>query len=207
MAEGINQPAMPVQQSMLVIIVGPKHSGKTSAGKALARLWAGGRALFVDLDELVERRTGKSPRLLYREGPECFRQAEAAALRALLGEISAGKGSFAPAAAPAGVFIAAAGGGIADNREALALLKKNGAVKTVYIEVPAETAWERIREAADRTGELPPFLNTDNPRETHRLLHERRGKIYRELAAFTVKAGDTPEETAAEMLRRLTRCS
>jgi shikimate kinase len=55
----------------------------------------------------------------------------------------------------------------------------------------------------DRTGELPPFLNTENPRETHRQLHERRGKIYRERAAITVRAGNTPEETAAAMLRRL----
>jgi shikimate kinase len=97
----------------------------------------------------------------------------------------------------------AAGGGLADNRGALEILKKDPAALVVYIEVSAETAWERIRAAADRDGELPPFLDTGEPRETHRLLHERRGRVYRELAALTLRAGDTPEETAAIILRRL----
>ncbi|MDR2019335.1 MAG: shikimate kinase [Treponema sp.] len=175
----------------VIIITGPKHSGKTSAGKALARLWEGlfpgGAAEFTDLDELVEKRTGKSPRTLYREGPQLFRRAEAEALQALL----EGAG---------GDTIAAAGGGLADNGEALKILKKCPAALVVYIDVPAETAWERIRAAADKTGELPPFLNTENPRETHRQLHSRRGAVYRKLAKITVQAGNSPEETAAAIL-------
>jgi shikimate kinase len=211
----------------VIIIAGPKHSGKTSAGKALARLLggaAGGTAgtggaeqappdtvRFIDLDELVEDRTGKSPRLLYREGPDVFRKAEAAALRSLF--LGVGRKTVLPGrdggctggkdhAAGNRVTIVAAGGGLADNREALDLLKINPAV-VVYLEVSAETAWERIRAAADRGGELPPFLDTENPRETHRLLHERRGRIYRELAAVTITARNTPEETAAAMARQL----
>jgi shikimate kinase len=181
----------------VIVIVGPKHSGKTSAGKALARLYSAGRdgaAKFIDLDELVERRTGKSPRALYREGPELFRGAEAEALGALL---AGGEGG-----PPAGAVIAA-GGGLADNRRALEILNGSPAAVTVYIDVPAETAWERIRAAAGKTGELPPFLDTEDPRETHRLLHERRGRLYRELANITVEAGDSPEETAAKILGRL----
>jgi shikimate kinase len=202
----------------VIIIVGPKHSGKTSAGKALARLYPaacpspesgtvrGGvlspeTARFIDLDELVEKRAGKSPRALYREGPEIFRGAEAEALRALLeGESRGDAGENSP---DWGLTIAAAGGGLADNREALEILGKSQSALTVYIDVPAKTAWERIRAAADKTGELPPFLNTENPRETHRLLHSRRGAIYRELAKITVKAGNTPEETALAILRSL----
>jgi shikimate kinase len=183
----------------VIIIVGPKHSGKTSAGKALARLCL--TAEFIDLDELIEKRMGKSPRLLYKEGPEIFRGAEAEALRVLLeGEVR-GEGK---AGSSGGITIAAAGGGLADNREALEILKKSPWALAVYIEVPVETAWERIRTAAEKTGELPPFLDTENPRETHRRLHERRREIYRELAKTTVKAGNTPEETAAEILRCLT---
>jgi shikimate kinase len=235
----------------VIIILGPKHSGKTSAGKALARLWeevgrtarggkngshapgdrriaapedrrAGGpgTAVFIDLDELVETREGKSPRLLYREGPEVFRRAEAEALQALLaknppGQRTAGDpqveetGNWAIATRAAGsralgcITIAAAGGGLADNWEALEILRKSPRTLTVYIEVSAETAWERIRVEADRTGELPPFLDTENPQETHRRLHERRAQVYRELAAITVAAGNTPEETAAALLRQL----
>jgi shikimate kinase len=191
----------------LILITGPKHSGKTCAGKALSQHWekdaAGplrGTAIFVDLDELVESRTGKSPRLLYREGPDRFRKAEAEALWSLLEDKPPGKDGAG------GLVIAAAGGGLADNQEALEMLRQGRPVLTVYLEVPAETAWERIKAAADRTGEMPPFLNTENPRETHRLIHERRGRIYRELAAVVVKAGATPEETAAAMLQKIESC-
>jgi shikimate kinase len=202
---------MTKEDTPVIIIVGPKHAGKTSAGKALARLWEGNggpRANFTDLDELVERRAGKSPRLLYREGPEVFRRAEAEALRSLLEGSPGSRDGKDPAAkdetAKNHITIAAAGGGLADNPAALEILKKTRPALVVYLEVPVETAWERIMAAADKTGELPPFLNTENPRETHRKLHERRGAIYRELAEITVKAGNTPEETAAEMLRRFT---
>ena len=186
----------------VIIIVGPKHSGKTCAGKALARLWEGGAGgpetagpvHFFDLDELVKSRTGQSPRLLYRAGPEVFRKAEAEALLDLLEGRACvennGTGS---------VSVVAAGGGLADNREALALLKKSRAL-VVYLEVSVETAWQRIKAAAEQGGELPPFLDTADPRHTHRLLHERRGRVYRELADLTVKARDTPEETAATIL-------
>ncbi|MDR2178595.1 MAG: serine hydrolase [Treponema sp.] len=206
----------------VVIIAGPKHSGKTSAGKVLARLWEQavpgapkparpGAVRFIDLDELVESREGTSPRLLYRAGAEIFRRAEAEALRSLLegaapaGERPGGGSNHAPGKdrVPGDrVTIVAAGGGLADNREALELLKTSRTL-VVYLEVSAETAWERIRAAAERTGELPPFLDTANPRETHRLLHERRGQVYRELAKITVKAGNSPEETASKILRRL----
>jgi shikimate kinase len=198
-----------MKRGALIIIVGPKYSGKTCAGKALARLWEKVRppeaAVFIDLDELVEEREGKSPRLLYREGPEVFRGAEAEALRALLegplGQRTAGD----PKKGSQTITIAAGGGGLADNQEALDLLKNSPAalVYLVYIEVPAETAWKRIRAEADRTGELPPFLDTENPRETHRLIHQRRAKIYRELAALTVQAGNTPEETARSLFVKI----
>jgi shikimate kinase len=189
-----------------ILLVGPKHSGKTSAGRALVRLWAGKNdpaASFTDLDELVETRTGKSPRALYREGPEIFRKAEAEALRGIFDR----PGDGDPA-----LRVVAAGGGLADNSEALDLLKspvfkRSSRVFTVYIEVPPETAWERIEAAAERDGELPPFLKTENPRETHRRLHQRRGAVYREIADLSLGAGESPEETAALIISRVTQGS
>ncbi|MDR1637245.1 MAG: shikimate kinase [Treponema sp.] len=194
-----------------ILLVGPKHSGKTSAGRALVLLLTGrndAAASFTDLDELVEARTGKSPRALYGEGPEIFRKAEAEALRNIfdqadLSGVPAGRQGTA-------LRVVAAGGGLADNGEALELLKdpvskRSGRVFTVYIEVPPETAWERIEAAAERDGELPPFLKTENPRETHRRLHQRRGAVYREIADLSLSAGETPEETAALIIAHVMR--
>jgi shikimate kinase len=79
---------------------------------------------------------------------------------------------------------------------------------TVYIDVPAETAWTRISGEVAKTGELPPFLNTEDPRETHRQLHERRALLYRKIAAVTIDAGQKDPAAlasaiAGEILRRI----
>jgi len=63
-----------------IFLTGPKHSGKTRAGKALASLCL---CEFIDLDELITLRTGKSARQLYIEGKEIFQKAEAEAVESL----------------------------------------------------------------------------------------------------------------------------
>ncbi|MDR1046824.1 MAG: hypothetical protein LBL64_03545, partial [Treponema sp.] len=92
--------------------------------------------------------------------------------------------------------ILAAGGGLCDNPAALELLKSPG-ISVVFLETSAETAWNRIEEAACG---LPPFLDTENPRETHRLLHERRSAAYHSLAHIYIRGeGKSPEQIAAEI--------
>ncbi|MDR0597110.1 MAG: shikimate kinase [Treponema sp.] len=187
----------------LILITGPKHSGKTAAGAILAELLG---AEFIDLDELVEGQTGKSPRSLFKEGPEVFRQAETRALAGLLSLAppeSAGRGQNRGA-----VRVVAAGGGLADNARALELLGgpefsgNLGAI--VYLEVSADTAWERILGAARETGEWPGFLNVENPRETNAALHARRGAAYGELASLRVNGeGKSAEAIAREIALRL----
>jgi shikimate kinase len=206
---------------MIVIIIGPKHSGKTSAGLALAKLLSGADKIrpaadsaepcFADLDELIEQRTGKSPRALYKEGEGIFRKAEAEALAFFIGKAalpfsSAGgvaAHSRAPADAPPpspAALIIAAGGGIIDNEQALSLIKKTSNAIPVYLDVSAATAWNRIKDSARRDGELPPFLKTENPGETHRALHERRAAAYRKFARIIIEVdGKSPEEIAKEI--------
>jgi shikimate kinase len=163
--------------------VGPKHSGKTSAGKALAKLLA---VPFYDLDTLIEEKTGESPRALYSRGEGLFRSAEFEALRAFL-EKAGGKTVSGLSA------VLAAGGGIIDNRKAAALL--SGKHLTVYLEAGAETAWRRIA-----AGPLPAFLPPANPREAHRRIHERRAKAYKAFADISVPVENkTPEKIAAEI--------
>jgi shikimate kinase len=175
----------------IILLTGPKHSGKTSTGKALAEIL---NAAFIDLDDRIKDRTGKSPRELYREGPECFRAAETGALESLFTGTAAGP------------LVAAAGGGLIDNASAMALLGSAEQTGTliVYLEVSAETAWERIQRTAESTGELPPFLDTANPRETHTALHARRAQAYRARAAIIIDADNKdPEERGREIAERL----
>jgi len=174
-----------------IILTGPKHSGKTSAGKALASLCS---CDFIDLDDLILQRTGKSPRQLYSEGHAVFQKAEADTAAALFGADADSAGE--------GRRVIAAGGGIIDNAEAAALLKKPG-VTTVYLNISAKSAWERIANAA-AGGELPPFLRTENPQETHRALHERRAAAYFQFTDIVIEAeGKTPEEIAADIFNLL----
>jgi len=171
-----------------IVLLGPKHSGKTSAGKELAALLSGG---FVDLDDYITQRTGKSPRALYIEGPDVFKKAEAGALAAIF------EPEMPTSASP---LVIASGGGLIDNPDALPLLKDNAAAVSVFLDVSVKTAWERIKKA----GELPPFLKTENPEETHRSLHERRAAAYRQFASLVIKADDkSSREIAQEIFDRM----
>lgn len=180
--------------SPLILLTGPKHSGKTSAGRALAPLI---RAQFIDLDELIETRTGKSPRALYREGTLIFKAAEAEALEYLL--------DLPVQEASPGLRLAAAGGGLIDNRRAMDLLRlpprnRQGGVLQIYLEISAETAWKRIWRDAQETEELPPFLGVEDPRGVHAALHKRRAGAYREAAGIILDAeGRSPEGIAREI--------
>ncbi|MDR0324207.1 MAG: shikimate kinase [Treponema sp.] len=174
-----------------IILLGPKHSGKTSAGKALASLLSGsnhGLCEFIDLDEIIFQIAGKTPRQLFAESPKNFQKAEAQALKVL-----------ADSERRAVILrrIIAAGGGIADNTEALAMIKTLDAI-IVCLSISADTAWGRISGSPDK--ELPPFLNTENPREAHRALHERRAAGYIQIADVVIEAEEkTPEEIASEI--------
>jgi phosphatidylglycerol:prolipoprotein diacylglycerol transferase len=169
----------------LIVLMGPKHSGKTSAGKALADLLA---VPFYDLDTLVEEKTGESPRALYSQGEELFRSAEYEALEAFL---EAGKsGGKTLSGFPA---VLATGGGIIDNRKAAALL--SGKYLKICLEADVESAWERIA-----AGPLPAFLPPENPREAHARIHEKRAKAYKAFADLAIPVGGkAPETIAAEI--------
>jgi shikimate kinase len=194
-----------------IVLLGPKHSGKSIVGRELAKLLGGD---FVDLDDHIEALSGKSPRALYRESPERFRAEELRALEdlcpppnaapdCLAGDFADGKavGTGGESAAPG---VIAAGGGLIDNEAGRELLRSREGFCLVYLDVSVDTAWERISGAAAQTGELPPLLNTDKPRETHRLLHERRAAAYRELCNLTISGENkTPTELGQAILERL----
>jgi shikimate kinase len=188
--------------SQIILITGPKHSGKSLCSQVLGKITG---FEVVDLDELVEEQTGKSPRTLFNEGPEVFRKAEALALASLIQPLQAPLEQEISTqqkvrVQPNGLIIAA-GGGLVDNSEAVALLLEFSGIShpkltTVYLDVSAETAWQRIIS----DGELPPFLKTENPKETHLALHNRRAESYKALAQISISAENkAPDEIAIEI--------
>ncbi|MDR1058835.1 MAG: AAA family ATPase [Treponema sp.] len=197
-------------KSMVFLLTGPKYSGKSTVGRILAETWG---CPFVDLDILIEEQCGRSPRELYREGAEVFRKAEAAALSSLLAARPKGGRAVLHCPQPeesqkpgvSAETVVAAGGGLIDNEEALQLLEgvlKKGRpeLEIICLEVSAETAWERIRRAAEESGELPVFLQTADPKETHRNLHNRRMGGYKKLARRVLEGvNKDPQAIAGEI--------
>jgi shikimate kinase len=176
--------------SKLIILVGPKHSGKTRTGRALATQI---HARYCDLDELVEQAQGKSVRQIYLEGQDKFQACELAALQSVI----------APSDKKSALVVSA-GGGLCDNAAASELLRaarlaSPKQVIVVALEVNASTAWARIK----KTGRIPPFLQTDNPEATHRMLHERRTQAYRELAGMRIQVDGKQEKDVSAELRYL----
>lgn len=174
----LKRPAPELPYPRRLILAGPKHSGKSAAGAALARMLG---LPFHDLDRRVEEQSGKSPRALYKEGEKAFHDAEKRALETLLEESSPS--------------VLALGGGVLDNPAAAAELKKNG-LFVVCLELDAKTAWKRIAAS----GDLPPFLLGGDPKKNHRRLHKRRLKACKAFAAAVIACGGkSPEMIAGEI--------
>jgi shikimate kinase len=170
--------------NLIFSLVGPKHCGKSEIGRKCAGKSGG---FFIDVDELIIEQNGRTPRELYTDG--VFQEAET---RAVCEALARSGESAVPA-------LVAAGGGVIDNEEAFALLR--AASRVVYLDVTPDTAWARIEAAQKNGGGLPPFLNTGNPRNSHRKLHTRRAAAYRKAAHHIIAAGDKSIEALCEELR------
>jgi len=190
----------------IILIIGAKHSGKSLSARALNGIIGG---QIIDLDELVKTQTGKTPRELFIEGHVFFKKAEAQALASV---IQRQMPMPQPMPQTEGeTLIIATGGGIIDNDEAMALISEakvqsaDRQLITVYLEVSAETEWQRIMETSGDGG-LPPLINTNNPKETHLALHNRRAKAYKAIASIIVFAENkSPEEIAGEIAEHLSK--
>ncbi|MBL4846318.1 MAG: shikimate kinase [Planctomycetes bacterium] len=160
------------------VLVGLRGAGKTTVGRALATL--SGRA-FVDLDQVLERRTGSSIATLLDEGEARFRQLEADLLRTSLELLCLGT----PQAA-----VLATGGGVVLDPESRRLL---AALPVIYLEAsPALLASRVGADAQER-----PALVSGGPLAEAEALLAVRGAFYSELATHVLDASLPPDEVAA----------
>ena len=158
----------------VVVITGFMGAGKSTVARLLARRLS---CLAVDLDDLVTRRAGRTPReLIDEDGETHFRELETEALREALDG--------------AGPLVVAAGGGawaLARNR---ALADARGCL-TVWLDAPFEQCWSRIlNDAAAR-----PLARDEQ--QARRLYDERRASYALARLHVEVRDDTTPETLSA----------
>jgi shikimate kinase len=161
-----------------VVLIGPPGSGKSSVGRALARITG---LSHSDTDSLIEAKaTKKISEIFVDDGEAVFRAIEADVVaEALVEEVG----------------ILSLGGGSVMHPDTQALLRDCGAL-IVFLEVGIGQAAPRIGFNQDR-----PMLLI-NPRQTWLKLMEERLPIYQSLANVTFstdskKAQEVAEEIAA----------
>jgi len=166
-----------------VFLVGFMGAGKSSVGRALARVlnW-----VFEDLDDRIERSEGRTVAEIFRDsGEREFRRAEYHALRQLLDELRGGS-----------VKVVALGGG-AFVQDDNAVLLHDSAVPSVFLDAPVEELWQRCRQQA---GTERPLLKSQ---EQFRRLYVARKKGYAKASVRIETGGRTIDEVASEIARKL----
>jgi shikimate kinase len=170
------------------ILIGIKHSGKTTQGQMLAKYL---NCPFFDTDDIITQVAGIPPRTLYTtKGPSGFMAAEETACRKIA-ESNNGK-----------KIVISTGGGICDNAPALLTLREIGTF--VFIQLPEKIAADRIvskitTDIAGNLHNLPAYIQKKDPRteqDVRAFFHDfyiDRTVIYNTIADIMVTFEDAPE--------------
>jgi shikimate kinase len=161
----------------LIVLTGFMGSGKSEVGRRLARRL--GRA-FVDTDELIEARAGKSVASIFAEdGEAAFRRFEREAV---------------VEATRRGDAVVALGGGAVLDPDNVAALRAAGIV--ICLTARPDTILTRVGRGLER-----PLLAGGDPRATiTRLLVERKA-AYDAAADWTVDTSDSSVDEVVEDIR------
>ena len=169
---------------MNVILIGYRGCGKSTIGRKLAdRLWQP----FVDLDELIIRRAGKSIKRIFAEdGEPRFRDIESDVLREALS---------------ADETVIGLGGGTVIREENRRLIRTSGS-KVIYLRCEVEVLHNRI-SADDKTGENRPALTPlGGGIEEIQLKLAEREPLYREVMTAEF---DVTHQTVDDAVHRIAR--
>jgi len=170
-----------------IYITGFMGSGKSTVGPLLADALG---YEFVDLDAVIEEKEGRTiPELFTARGETEFRAIEQREL-ALLGTRER--------------IVVATGGGALTNPATLSALRRAGVL--LYLRVPAETLFERLRGVRGRpmiSGPSGQPLDDDALRGRINDLLAAREQSYRESDIVVDAAGQSPADTMAAALAAL----
>lgn len=154
-------------------------SGKTTVGRLVASRT--GRT-FIDTDDAIQARTGRTVRELWEEGGEAaYRELES---RVVLEGLQGGSGA---------VLIAAPGGAVLDPDVRAAL--RGPDVVVVWLHTEPSAIARRLRP-----GDHRPLLG-EHPAEVLRQMEHDRASIYAGVADAVIETeGKTPDTVAAEVM-------
>jgi shikimate kinase len=156
----------------IAVLIGPPGSGKSSIGRALAKLL---EQDFVDTDALIEEQEGKSISEIFQQsGEEKFREIESAVVAHQLVQAEG--------------VIALGGGAVLSPATQAAL--KNSTADVIFLNVSASNAVPRVSANSSR-----PLLS-ENPSDQWSALLKKRLPIYTDLADITI---DTDNKKAQEV--------
>ncbi|MHC4661064.1 MAG: shikimate kinase [Planctomycetota bacterium] len=169
---------------MNIFLIGYRGTGKTVTGRILAGML---ELEFVDLDDEIEKSSGKTIADIFSAGgEEKFREMEKEALAAR----AAGKRQ-----------VIATGGGIVLFKENVSLMQDRGII--VHLQCDPGLAAERI-EADPNTASRRPGLSDTDLRSEVRAQMRTREPLYREAADSSIDTGRmNPEEVSEDIIRKL----
>lgn len=161
-----------------IVLIGFMGSGKTSVGQKLSQELA---LSFVDTDDVIEERAGKSIKQIFtEEGEEAFRFLE----RKIVREVSA----------PEGKVIACGGGVVLDPRNVKALKRKG---VFFYLKTSTEVICKRTKASFER-----PLLQVANKKGQIEKLLCLREKTYQEVADFTIDTSNLSINQVVEEIKK-----
>lgn len=161
-----------------IYLIGMMGSGKTTTGRALAKLLA---LPFVDLDEQIVERAGLSVNEIFKtQGEPYFRRLESE----LLSQASSKSDQ-----------VIATGGGIVVDPANTSRMKRTGLI--LYLKTSLEVLWERVKEKKDR-----PLLSGSDPQKALAALFYGRTPIYETSSdKVFLTDGKSPEAAALEIYK------
>ncbi|UTC91240.1 shikimate kinase [Treponema denticola] len=198
---------------MIIFLIGMSRAGKTETGRALSKKL---KASFIDTDSYMEEVYGKTIRELYQVfGEKEFRLKEFECFSKIIEKISpcSNEKNAVSCGCENAVHcdevnaVVSTGGGYAENE---ALIKKlKDFPRIILIDTAPAEIFYRIKTAAHKEGFYPAFLgenikNEKDAEDRFFSIYERRMKIYKALASFSINPkGISPEETVDKIISSL----